>query len=78
MADKASTDKAVKRDDFRQRRPEEWQNLLMERTENLFRYRMQHRSGQLSQTHLLKHTRREIAQLKTLIREQELRERKDG
>lgn len=70
MADKSSTSKASKRENFRQRRPEEWQNLLMERVENLFRYRMQHSSGQLSQIHLLKQTRREIAQLKTLIKEQ--------
>ena len=73
MADKKEVKKAAKREDFRQRRPEEWQNLLMERVESLFRYRMQYRSGQLSQTHLLKKTRREIAQLKTLIREAELK-----
>jgi len=78
MADRTSTSKAPKRENFRQRRPEEWQNLLMERVENLFRYRMQHKSGQLNQTHLLKQTRREIAQLKTLIKEQNLEKQRNG
>ena len=66
------------RENFRRREPEEWKNLLMERMENLFRYRMQHKSGQLKQTHLLKRTRREIAQLITLMKEKQLKEEKDG
>ena len=80
MADKSAPAKAAreKRENFRQRRPEEWRNLLMERVENLFRYRMQHKSGQLKQTHLLKQTRREIAQLTTLIKEKGLKEKKNG
>ncbi len=55
--------------DFRQKQPEELPNLLLERCEELFRYRMQHKTGRLSQTHLLKVNRREIARIKTLMTE---------
>lgn len=73
---KAAKSASGKRENFRLRRPAEWQNLLMEKVESLFRYRMQHSTGQLGQTHFLKRTRRDIAQLKTLIREAELKAKK--
>ena len=60
--------------DFRQRAPEELPQLLLEKCEELFRYRMQHKTGRLAQTHLLKVTRREIACLKTLIAEHRRRQ----
>ncbi|MBE8182756.1 MAG: 50S ribosomal protein L29 [Candidatus Portiera sp.] len=54
----------------------ERQHMLMEKTEDMFRYRLQFATGQLGQNHLLRETRREIARLKTLIRESQLK--KDG
>ena len=54
---------------FRQKQPEELPNLLLERCEELFRFRMQHKTGRLTQTHLLKMNRREIARIKTLMTE---------
>lgn len=56
---------------FRQKAPEELPQLLLEKCEELFRYRMQHKTGRLTQIHLLKRTRREIACLKTLIAERQ-------
>ena len=42
---------------------------LQGQLEEQFKLRMQHSIGQLSQTHLLKDNRRNIARMKTLIKE---------
>ena len=42
---------------------------LQGRLEEQFKLKMQHSTGQLSQTHLLKDCRRNIAKIKTLIKE---------
>lgn len=55
---------------------QEMQHMLMEKTEDLFRYRMQFSTGQLGQTHLLRETRKDIARLKTLIKQNQ--DKKDG
>jgi len=39
-----------------------------------FTYRMQQSTGQLSQTHLLQEVRKEIARVKTVIREKKVSE----
>jgi len=48
----------------------ELQEKLLELRKEHFSLRMQLASGQLGQTHLLEETRRDIARVKTVIREQ--------
>ncbi len=67
---------AKEKQDLRALSDAERQHMLMEKTEDMFRYRLQFATGQLGQNHLLRETRREIARLKTLIRESQLK--KDG
>ena len=42
---------------------------LLSQLESQFKLRMQKTTGQLNQTHLLKQTRREIARIKTVLRQ---------
>lgn len=58
-----------KKESLRDKSPREWSNLLLEKSEDLFRYRMRLNTGQLAQNHLIKQTRRDIARLKTLLKE---------
>ncbi len=60
---------AKEKQDLRALSDQERQHMLMEKTEDLFRYRLQFATGQLGQNHLLRQTRREIARLKTIMRE---------
>ena len=48
----------------------ELQEELMRLVKEHFNLRMQRASGQLGQTHLLEETRRDIARVKTVMREQ--------
>ena len=48
----------------------ELQDELMRLLKEHFNLRMQRASGQLGQTHLLEDTRRDIARVKTVMREQ--------
>lgn len=48
---------------------EELNKELLSQMEEQFRLRMQKGTGQLNQTHLLKQTRRNIARLKTVLRQ---------
>ncbi|MDZ7684109.1 MAG: 50S ribosomal protein L29 [Gammaproteobacteria bacterium] len=48
---------------------EDLQKELVTLTKEHFGYRMQQSTGQLSQTHLLKQVRRDIARIKTVLRE---------
>jgi len=42
---------------------------LLSQLESQFKLRMQKSTGQLNQTHLLKQTRRDIARIKTVLRQ---------
>ena len=44
----------------------------------LMELRIQHSSGQLKETHMIREIRRSIAQLKTLVNEKKLLEKDDG
>jgi large subunit ribosomal protein L29 len=53
---------------------DELEKELVSLMKDQFTYRMQQSTGQLSQTHLLKEVRKEIARLKTVIREKKVSE----
>lgn len=55
--------------ELREKSPEELKNELIELRKEQFKLRMQKGSGQLSQTHLLKDVRRNIARVKTVMNE---------
>lgn len=46
---------------------EELQEALLTQQKEQFQLRMQHATGQLGQSHLLKQTRRNIARIKTVL-----------
>jgi large subunit ribosomal protein L29 len=48
---------------------EELNSELLSQLESQFKLRMQASTGQLNQTHLLKQTRRDIARIKTVLRQ---------
>ncbi len=55
--------------ELREKNPEELKGELMRLLKDQFNYRMQAATGQLGQTHLLGETRREIARVRTILRE---------
>ena len=57
-------------DELRSKTPAELQETLMGLAKEQFGLRMQMSIGQLTQTHLLKQVRRDIARVKTLISQQ--------
>ena len=58
---------ATKASELRDKSADELQAELEKLLENQFKLRMQHATGQLGQTHLLKETRKEIARVKTVL-----------
>lgn len=59
----------MKTSELRTKSVEELQKTLIELTKDRFNYRMQHSTGQLRQTHLLKEVARDIARVKTVLGE---------
>ena len=57
----------MKAQDLREKSVEALQEQLFELLREQFNLRMQKATGQLSQVHLLKQTRRQIAQVKTVL-----------
>lgn len=55
--------------ELREKSPEELNDVLLGLLQTQFKLRMQLATGQLGQTHLLGATRRDIARVKTLLRE---------
>jgi large subunit ribosomal protein L29 len=55
--------------ELRSKSAEELNKELLDQLEAQFKLRLQKNTGQLTQTHLLKQTRRDIARIKTLINE---------
>ena len=56
--------------DIREMAPDELKGELLRLRKDHFNLRMQRASGQLGQTHLVQETRRDIARVKTIMREQ--------
>ena len=59
----------MKASDLRDKSVEELNKELVALNEQRFKLRMQHATGQLGQTHLLKETQRDIARVKTVLTE---------
>ena len=57
----------MKAKDLREKSVEDLQSTLGEEQEAQFKLRMQQATGQLTETHKVKQTRRNIARLKTVI-----------
>jgi large subunit ribosomal protein L29 len=57
----------MKATELREKSVEELNAELLKQLEEQFKLRMQASTGQLSQTHLLKQTRRDIARIKTVL-----------
>ncbi|MEX2321037.1 MAG: 50S ribosomal protein L29 [Saccharospirillum sp.] len=53
--------------DLREKSVDELNNTLLELLRDQFKYRMQKATGQLTQTHLLKQVRKDIARVKTIL-----------
>lgn len=59
----------MKAQDLNEKTVEELNQELLSQLEEQFKLRMQKSTGQLEQTHLLKDSRRDIARIKTVIRQ---------
>jgi len=55
--------------DLREKSVEELNAELLTKLEEQFKLRMQKSTGQLGQTHLMKQTRRDIARIKTVLKQ---------
>ena len=63
----------MKANEIREMNLEEMQRKVNDRKEELFNLRFQHEIGQLENPNKMKQTKRDIAQVKTIIREVELK-----
>lgn len=63
----------MKANEIRELSLEETQRKVLDLKQELFNFRFQHASGQLENSRKLKETRRDIARLKTVIRETQLK-----
>ncbi|BCD96141.1 50S ribosomal protein L29 [Marinagarivorans cellulosilyticus] len=59
----------MKAQELREKSVEELNNELLAQLQEQFKLRMQASTGQLTQTHLVKQVRRNIARIKTLLAE---------
>lgn len=59
----------MKAKDLREKTVDELQEELLTQLQGQFKLRMQGSTGQLSQTHLLKQTRRDVARIKTVLKQ---------
>ena len=60
--------------DLRKKSAEDLEKELMSLLKDQFGYRMQRSTGQLNQPHLLREVRRDIARVKTVLREKKVSE----
>ena len=60
--------------DLRGKKIADLEDLVLEIRENQFKNRMKHKTGQLSESHLLTVDRKKIAQIKTIINEKKSKE----
>jgi len=63
----------MKANDIRKMNPAELESKLMELKKNLFTLRMQHATNQLDNPTQIATVKKEIARIKTILREKELR-----
>ena len=59
----------MKTADLRKKTGQELEKELNKQLEGQFKHKMQMATGQLTQTHLLKQARRDVARIKTLLKE---------
>jgi large subunit ribosomal protein L29 len=59
----------MKASELREKSAEELNSQLLELREEQFKLRMQKATGQLGQTHLMKENQRDIARVKTVLRQ---------
>lgn len=59
----------MKATELREKSVEELEKELLVQLESQFKLRMQKNTGQLNQTHLLKEARRDIARIKTVLKQ---------
>jgi len=59
----------MKANDLRDKSVDELKGTLLDLLRDQFKYRMQKATGQLSQTHLLRAARRDIARVKTVLKQ---------
>ena len=57
--------------ELREKSTEQLNEELLDGLRKQFEYRMQSSTGQLTQTHLMKQVRRDIARIKTVLREKQ-------
>ncbi len=57
----------MKANDLQDKTVEQLKEELLTQSQNQFKLKMQAATGQLTQTHLLKQTRRDIARIKTVL-----------
>jgi large subunit ribosomal protein L29 len=66
----------MKASEIREMRPDEWQNELENLEKQLFDLRTRAVTEKLENTHLLRNIKQDIARLKTVIRESQLKGKK--
>jgi large subunit ribosomal protein L29 len=59
----------MKGSELREKSVEELNGVLLEQLKEQFKFRMQASAGQLTQTHLLAQVRKDIARIKTALRQ---------
>ncbi len=62
----------MKAEELREQSDQELRDLEEQLTDELFRKKMRHQTGQLQDTASLSNTRKDIARIKTILREREL------
>ena len=68
----------MKASEIRDMNLDEMHRKVSDLTEELFNLRFQHAIGQLENPQRMKHTKRDIARLKTIIKEVTLKQKKDN
>ncbi len=59
----------MKAGELREKSVEELEGALLSELKKQFDYRMQHATGQMGQSHLLKQVRKNVARIKTILTE---------
>ena len=59
----------MKAGELREKSVEELESELLKELKKQFEYRMQHATGQMGQSHLLKQVRKNVARIKTILTE---------
>ena len=68
----------MKASEIRDMNPDEMHRKVAELKEELFNLRFQHGIGQLENPQRMKHAKRDIARLKTIIKEVTIKEKEDN